>query len=136
MSASAKGTLEKPGSKIKQKSGLNKSILDQGWGEFRRQLEYKQHWSGGRVIRVLPHYTSQCCPKCDHVSKDNRKAQAVFACVSCNFAAHADLVAAINIKRAGLAQLACEVSVVVNMPAAGTSSVPPPKGSARGILVL
>lgn len=40
MSQSAKGTLDNPGKKVKAKSGLNKSILDQGWGEFRRQLSY------------------------------------------------------------------------------------------------
>ncbi|WP_148939194.1 transposase, partial [Shigella sonnei] len=31
------------------KSGLNRSILDQGWYEMRRQLEYKQLWRGGQV---------------------------------------------------------------------------------------
>lgn len=42
MSKSAKGTAEDHGKNVKAKSGLNKSILDQGWYEFRRQLEYKQ----------------------------------------------------------------------------------------------
>lgn len=36
MSKSAAGTIETPGRSVKAKSGLNKSILDQGWGEFRR----------------------------------------------------------------------------------------------------
>jgi putative transposase len=35
MSKSARGTIDKPGRNISQKSGLNRSILDQGWGEFR-----------------------------------------------------------------------------------------------------
>ena len=35
-----------------QKAGLNKAILDQGWGMFRRMLEYKQVWRGGEVIAV------------------------------------------------------------------------------------
>ena len=47
MSKSAKGSIETPGTNVSAKSGLNKSILDQGWGEFRRQLEYKLTWSGG-----------------------------------------------------------------------------------------
>ena len=38
MSRSAKGIAEKPGVNVKAKSGLNKSILDQGWYEFRQQL--------------------------------------------------------------------------------------------------
>ena len=41
MSASAAGTIEAPGTNVRAKSGLNKSILDQGWFEFRRQLDYK-----------------------------------------------------------------------------------------------
>jgi putative transposase len=40
MSKSAKGTIETKGRNVKQKSGLNRSILDQGGFEFRRQLEY------------------------------------------------------------------------------------------------
>jgi putative transposase len=34
MSKSASGTKEKPGKNVRQKSGLNRSILDQGWGMF------------------------------------------------------------------------------------------------------
>ena len=41
MSKSASGNIKAPGRSVKAKSGLNKSILNQGWGEFRRQLEYK-----------------------------------------------------------------------------------------------
>ena len=63
MSRSARGTVEEPGSNVAAKSGLNKAILDQGWGTFRRMLEYKQLWRGGEVIAVPPRYTSQECPK-------------------------------------------------------------------------
>ena len=48
MTKSAKGDRENPGSRVKQKSGLNRAILDQGWGMFRAFLEYKQHWLGAR----------------------------------------------------------------------------------------
>lgn len=51
MSKSAKGTIEEPGRNVAAKSGLNKAILDQGWFEFRRQLEYKQSWRGGHLWR-------------------------------------------------------------------------------------
>ena len=107
MSKSAKGTIAKPGRKVRQKAGLNRSILDQGWSEFRRQLEYKQAWNGGWLDAVPPQYTSQECPCCGHTAKDNRKTQAHFVCMDCGFAEHADLVGAINIRRAGLARLAC-----------------------------
>ncbi|MDD3581410.1 MAG: transposase, partial [Desulfobacca sp.] len=71
-------------------AGLNKAILDQGWYEFRRQLAYKLAWAGGMLELVPPHHTSQICPECDHVSKNNRRSQAVFRCEECGFEDHAD----------------------------------------------
>ncbi|MEZ2741090.1 RNA-guided endonuclease InsQ/TnpB family protein [Paenalcaligenes hominis] len=120
LSKSAAGTTEQPGRNVRAKSGLNKAILDQGWFEFRRQLEYKMAWVGGWLVAVPPHYTSQTCPECGHCSKANRLTQAAFACVQCSFEAHADVVGAINVLRAGHAQFACEVSGAVMPPAAGT----------------
>ncbi len=101
MSRSAKGTVETKGRNVKAKSGLNRSILDQGWFEFRRQLEYKQAWAGGSVLAVNPRNTSRTCPYCQHVSGYNRLTQATFECVECGYAENADLVGAINILAAG-----------------------------------
>jgi putative transposase len=111
MSKSASGTLVLPGRNVKAKSGLNKAILDQGWYEFRRQLEYKQQWRGGIVVAVSPRYTSQTCPVCDHVDAMNRQTQSQFICVKCDYRNNADIVGAINILRAGHAQLACGETV-------------------------
>lgn len=107
MSRSAKGDRENPGVNVKAKSGLNRSILDQGWYEFRRQLAYKQAFRGGEVLAVPAHHTSQTCPACQHVSPDNRRTQARFQCVQCGFTEHADRVGAINIKARGHRVLAC-----------------------------
>jgi putative transposase len=120
MSKSAKGNVENPGRNIRAKSGLNKSILNQGWFEFRRQLDYKLAWNGGYLIAVPPRNTSRTCPCCGHVSGDNRRMQARFACVECGLTENADVVGAINILRAGHARLACEVSGAAMPPAAGT----------------
>jgi IS605 OrfB family transposase len=120
MSKSATGTIEAPGRSVKAKSGLNKSILDQGWGEFRRQLEYKEAWLGGGVLAINPRNTSRTCPACNHVSAENRKTQSKFECVKCGYAENADLNAAINILRAGHAQLACQVNGAVMPSATGT----------------
>jgi putative transposase len=58
MSRSAAGTVEQPGRNVKQKTGLNKSILksrlDQGRGEFRRQMKYKMILPGGLLVPVPP----------------------------------------------------------------------------------
>jgi putative transposase len=101
MSRSARGTVDEPGHNVAAKAGLNKAILDQGWGTFRRLLVYKQHWRGGEVIAVNPRYTSQTCPQCGHVSKENRPQQALFSCVACGYTYHADVVAAKNILALG-----------------------------------
>jgi len=120
MSRSAAGSSEAHGKNVQAKSGLNKSILDQGWFEFRRQLDYKLAWNGGHLVAVPPQYTSQTCPCCGHVAKANRQTQARFACIECGFEENADVVGAINVLRAGHARLACEVSGAVMPPAAGT----------------
>lgn len=101
MSGSASGTLENPGSCVKAKSGLNKAILDQGWYEFRRQLEYKLSWRGGCLILVPPQNTSRRCSSCGYTDKDNRPSQALFRCLSCGYEANADENAARNILGAG-----------------------------------
>jgi putative transposase len=107
MSRTSKGTRQQPGKNVRQKSGLNRAILDQGWGEFRRQLDYKMSWNGGILLAVPPHYTSQTCPCCGHISKDNRQTQAQFLCVDCSYKNHADVVGAINILARGHRVLAC-----------------------------
>jgi putative transposase len=107
MSRSSKGSSEQPGKKVRQKSGLNRAILDQGWGEFRRQLDYKVSWNGGILLAVPPHNTSRTCPCCGHVSKDNRLTQAKFLCVDCGYENNADVVGAINVLERGYRLLAC-----------------------------
>ena len=111
MSKSAKGNSEQHGKMVKQKSGLNRSILDQGWGEFRRQLEYKVSWNGGMLLAVPPHNTSRTCPCCGHIAKENRITQAEFLCVDCGYENNADVVGAINVLERGYRLLACGESV-------------------------
>lgn len=115
MSQSAKGTIENPGKNVKKKSKLNKSILDQGWGEFVRQITYKQQWMGGYVIKVAPQYTSQRCSCCGYTAKENRPTQAKFRCLKCGHTENADINAAKNIEAAGRAVLACgEMAIAVS----------------------
>ncbi|MDD9055136.1 transposase [Escherichia coli] len=107
ISKSAKGTAERPGRNIRAKSGLNRSILDQGWYEMRRQLEYKQLWRGGQVLAIPPAYTSQRCVCCGHTAKENRQTQSKFVCQVCGYTENADINGARNILAAGHAVLAC-----------------------------
>ena len=101
MTASARGTVEAPGTHVRQKAGLNRSILEQGWYQFETCLRYKLEAAGGDLIKVPAAYTSQTCSECGSISKAHRKSQAVFLCSDCGHTAHADTNAARNILRAG-----------------------------------
>ncbi|ENW30099.1 RNA-guided endonuclease InsQ/TnpB family protein [Acinetobacter lwoffii] len=108
MSKSAKGSIEKKGKNVKAKSGLNKSILDQGWSMLVNMLVYKQQWRGGLLVKVDPKYTSQTCSSCGHVAKENRLTQANFSCVECSFGENADINASRNILAVGHTVLSVE----------------------------
>ena len=108
MSKSARGTAEEHGKNVKQKSGLNRMILDQSWFEFRQQLDYKLLWNGGHLVAVPPQNTSRTCPCCGYTAKENRQTQAVFECVECGYTGNADVVGAINILRRGQELLAAQ----------------------------
>jgi putative transposase len=102
MSRSARGTVEAPGHNVSAKAGLNREILERAWGELRRQLGYKCAERGGRLIAVSAAYSSQECSACGHVAAENRPSQAVFACVACGHAEHADVNAAKVIRQRGI----------------------------------
>ena len=98
MTASAKGTADKPGRNVKQKSGLNREILNTGWSQLRAMLDYK----AAHVIAVNPAYTSQTCNACGAVDKENRQSQAGFKCVHCGHADNADVNASLNVLASGI----------------------------------
>lgn len=105
MTRSASGTVEEPGTSVAQKSGMNRAILDAGWGVFLNVLRSKAESAERVVVAVNPANTSRTCTSCGHCARENRVTQADFRCVSCGFAEHADVVGATNVLRAGLALL-------------------------------
>ncbi len=70
------------------RSGLNKSILDAGWGVFLAILQTKAESAGRVVVEVNPANTSRTCAVCGHCHADNRRTQAEFGCVACGHTAH------------------------------------------------
>lgn len=96
MTGSAKGTREKPGRRVKAKSGLNRAILAVGWDGLAHKIAYR-----GEVVEVSAAYTSQTCSECGHMAAGNRRTQAEFVCGECGFEANADWNAARNILRKG-----------------------------------
>lgn len=105
MTASAKGDTEKHGKNVKQKSGLNRSILDVGFGEIKRQLDYKAKREGSSVI-VINRWTpsSKTCSSCGAIQEKMPLSVRGWCCPSCGTHHDRDVNAAKNILQAGLTQ--------------------------------
>ncbi|WP_422117764.1 RNA-guided endonuclease InsQ/TnpB family protein [Brachybacterium sp. UNK5269] len=99
MSSSARGTIEQPGRNVRAKAGLNRALLDVGFGELRRQLEYKTSWYGSQlhiIDRYLP--SSKTCSACGAVKAKLSLRERVFEC-GCGYREDRDVNAARNIAR-------------------------------------
>lgn len=108
LTASARGTVEKPGKNVKQKAGLNRSILDASPGEFRRQLDYKCSERGVGFVAIDRFFpSSQICSACGSKTKMPRS-QRTYDCHQCGMLLDRDVNAAINVLREAtrLAQIA------------------------------
>jgi putative transposase len=110
MTASGAGTVAEPGRRIRQKAGLNRSILEQCWRQFADRLDYKLTERGGVLISVPAAYTSQTCASCGVVDARSRKSQAAFECVHCDHTDNADVNAAKEILRRSTALMGVEGS--------------------------
>ena len=100
MTASARGSMEQPGSNARAKAGLNRAVLDNIPGERRRQLAYKAPRFGSELRLVPPQATSETCATCGHRDAASRPGCGrVFACTGCGHQAHADANAARNIEQ-------------------------------------
>ena len=76
---------------------LARSIADLGFYEFRRQLEYKMSWKGGKVLlhdRFFP--SSKKCSQCDAIQEGLSLSDRVFSC-ECGFVQDRDMNAALNL---------------------------------------
>lgn len=117
LTKSAKGTVDDPGKNVKQKSGLNRVILDSQWYKLKQFLE-----ESAVVYEIDPKYTSQKCSECGAIPKDNRKSKAKFGCMSCELELNTNFNVALNI-------LASEMRTIknerreYNVPLVGTYSL-------------
>ena len=93
LTGSARGSAEQSGRNTGQKAGLNREILNTGWSQLRRMLEYK----AAHVEAIAPMYTSQTCRRCDRADPASRRSQSEFECVHCGHKGNADVNAALNI---------------------------------------
>ncbi|MFI5987676.1 RNA-guided endonuclease InsQ/TnpB family protein [Streptomyces sp. NPDC051555] len=99
MTSSAKGTAAKPGKNVRQKAGLNRAILDVGFAEINRQIEYKARWHAVTVARVPTFFrSSKTCHQCGWSDTAQTLADRTFHCQACGMIMDRDANAAYNIK--------------------------------------
>jgi putative transposase len=86
------------------KAGLNKSVLDAGLGEFRRQLEYKCERYGRQLVAIDRWYpSSKTCSACGHLLASLSLGTRHWTCPGCGTRHDRDVNAAKNILAAGQA---------------------------------
>ena len=80
---------------------LSKAVQQQGFREFRRQIEYKSAWNNILVIisdRFFP--SSKLCSCCGNIKKDLKLSDRIYKC-ECGNVIDRDYQAALNLKRYG-----------------------------------
>ncbi len=119
---------------------LAKAISDCGWGEFRRQLQYKAARAGRNLIVIDRFYpSSKTCSACGHLLADLPLSTRAWQCPSCGTRHDRDINAAKNILAAGLAVTACGADVrhpgtsrvrsaVKQEPRPARAGIPVPRG--------
>ena len=122
---SAKGTVEKPGTNVRQTAGLNK-----GWSALRTRTGVKALRHGHRVVDVPAPYTSWICPNCGIVDEASRASRSMFICTNCGYQAHADSNAAHEILRRGMKLVSAGGTPVAASP--GTNREPEPASPGNG----
>ncbi len=97
-----------------RKRGLNRSISDASWYSLLKKVEYMAAKHGKIFYKVNPRYSSQTCPECGCVHKDNRDKEK-FICTNCGYMDHADLNAANVLKKRGVEVLGLNLSCRVKI---------------------
>ena len=86
----------KKASQKQRKANRNQSKW--AFAELHGYIDYKAILSNSLAVKVPAQLTSQCCPKCGHVSRQNRPNKGLtFRCTACNHELHSDLVGARNV---------------------------------------
>ena len=81
---------------------LSEKIQEQNFYEFRRQIEYKAHWSKISVVIADRWYpSSKTCVICGHVKKELKLSERTYICPVCGNIINRDFQAALNLKRYG-----------------------------------
>ena len=82
--------------------GQHNEVRSWAFYQLEQFLKYKAESSGSAVIKVASDYTSQRCPKCGRIHKENRHRKThEYICDSCGYRSNDDRVGAMNIHELG-----------------------------------
>ncbi|TLX16851.1 RNA-guided endonuclease TnpB family protein [Rhizobium sp. MHM7A] len=73
MTGTAKGTVEEPGTNVRQKAGLNRAMLDAAVSRLISFVDYKAERAGGQMVKVNPYRSSQECYSCGAIVRKTLK---------------------------------------------------------------
>ena len=91
----------------KRKKDQKRELHSWAFYDFQQKLVYKALESQSLVLEVSAVYTSQRCPKCGRIHKENRKHEKhLYVCDCCGHRMNDDAVGAFNIYRLGTAWIA------------------------------
>ena len=98
-----------------QNHHLARSIGDEGWGDFVRQLEYKSAWYGSRLLKI-PRFepTSKRCSACGVINQELELSDRQWVCKLCGVLHERDANASHNIRSCGISILHTESSSGIN----------------------
>ena len=99
MTRSAKGTVDKPGTNVSAKAGLNREILNAGWSILHTLILEKAECAARTIIEINPRNTSRECSACGTIDALSRRSQADYRCTACGHSENADINAAKVIKK-------------------------------------
>lgn len=98
MTRSSRGDAAHPGRNVAAKSALNRHLMDAGFGLLRKMIAAKAEETARAVVEVDGRFSSLECSRCGHRARESRRRRR-FACVACGFRLHADVNAALVIRR-------------------------------------
>lgn len=82
--------------------GQRTQIRSWAFYQLEQMLTYKAEETGSAVIRVPANYTSQRCPRCGRIHKENRKREThEYVCDCCGYRSNDDRIGAINLQALG-----------------------------------
>jgi len=91
--------------RVKARRKQRRELHNWPFAQFQQFVAYKAEARGINIEFADARYTSQCCSRCGHISRSNRRSQSWFHCRKCGYQLNADLNAARNLAQRGMSAL-------------------------------